>query len=66
MKLAQAEGLILKNSHLVLTDYLNEGLTTRNHRRSLLERFHIMTKHYGWISTVAMHAWFALRSAVKK
>ena len=66
MKLAQAEGLILKDSHLVLTDYLNEGLTTRNHRRSLLERLRIMTKHYGWVSTVAMHAWFALRSAVKK
>ena len=66
MKLAAAEGLILKNSHLVLTDYLSEGLTTRNHRRSLLERFHIMTKYYGRVSTCAMHVWFTLRSAVKK
>ena len=57
---------MLHNSHLVLTDYLSEGLTTRNHRRSLLERFRIMTRHYGWVSTIAMHMWFTLRSVIKR
>lgn len=66
MKQAQAGGLVLHNSHLVLTDYLSEGLTTRNHRRSLLERFRIMTRHYGWVSTIAMHMWFTLRSVIKR
>ena len=34
--------------------------------RSLLERFRIMTRHYGWVSTIAMHIWFTLRSAIKR
>ena len=56
----------LINSHLILTDYLSEGLTTRNHRRSLCERMHIMAHHYGWASTIAHHAWFVLRAVIRK
>ena len=26
----------------------------------------IMTKHYGWLSTVAHHAWFVVRAVIKK
>ena len=43
---------VLHNTHLTLIDYLNEGMTTRNHKASLKERFHIMAKHYGLVSTV--------------
>lgn len=52
---------VLQNTHLTLIDYLNEGMTTRNHKASLKERFRIMAKHYGLISTVAHHVWFMLR-----
>ena len=52
----------LHNTYLTLIDYLNEGMTTRNHRASLKERFRIMVKHYGWVSTVWHHFLFVLRS----
>ena len=54
------------NSHLVLTDYLSEGMTTKNHRASLLERFRIMKNHYGLLATIVMHLWFCLRALIKK
>lgn len=57
---------VLHNTHLTLIDYLAEGMTTRNHQASLKERFLIMARHYGWASTVAHHAWFALRLLLKK
>lgn len=56
----------LHNTHLTLIDYLSEGMTTRNHRASLHERFRIMCRHYGYPSTLARHAWFALRLLLKK
>jgi len=56
----------LHNTHLVLIDYLNEGMTTRNHRASLRERFRIMCRHYGTVQTVALHLKFALRLLYKK
>ena len=41
-----------------LADYLNEGMTTANHKASLMERFRIMSHHYGLFSTIAYHIWF--------
>ena len=46
----------------VLIDYLNEGMTTRNHRSSLLERFRIMSLYYGFFPTIARHFAFAARA----
>ena len=57
---------VLHNTHLTLIDYLAEGMTTRNHKASLKERFSIMTRHYGWTSTLAFHLWFVLRLLLKK
>lgn len=57
---------VLHNSHLVLIDYLNEGVTTRNHKASLKERFRIMCKYYGTIPTLARHLKFALRLIYKR
>lgn len=54
------------NTHLVLTDYLNEGMTTHNHQASLRERFRIMAHYYGWWSTVIRHFWFIIRAVIKK
>lgn len=62
MKKAQT----LHNTHLTLIDYLDEGMTTQNRKASLRERFRIMAKHYGWVSTVAHHAWFVMRAVLKK
>ena len=51
----------LWNTHLTLIDYLNEGVTTRNHKASLKERYNIMVKYYGRIPVMFLHLWFALR-----
>ena len=57
---------VLHNTHLTLIDYLSEGMTTRNHKASLRERFHIMTRHYGLVLTVLQHARFLVRHMVRK
>ena len=51
----------LHNTRLTLIDYLNEGMTTKSHKASLKERFCIMAKHYGLISTILHHGWFVIR-----
>ena len=56
----------LHNTHLTVIDYLDEGMTTRNQKASLKERFRIMCQHYGVMSTVAHHAWFIIRAISKK
>ncbi len=45
----------------ILIDYLNEGVTTANHRASLIERFHIMHKYYGLCRTIVNHLSFIPR-----
>lgn len=52
---------VICNTHLILIDYLDEGMTTRHHKASLLERLHIMAKHYGWCEAIIMHLWFIIR-----
>lgn len=52
---------VISNTHLILIDYLEEGMTTHHHKASLLERLRIMAKHYGWPTTLVMHLWFILR-----
>ncbi|MBQ7683994.1 MAG: glycosyltransferase, partial [Bacteroidaceae bacterium] len=42
MQRAEKRRLRFLNTHLILTDYLSEGLTTTNHRKSLLERLRLM------------------------
>ncbi len=44
-----------------LSLYLHEGTTTRNHRRSLRERFDVMRRHYGLLPTLGVHIAFAFR-----
>ncbi len=45
----------------VLVDYLMEGMTTRNRRASLVERFRIMCYYYGTFSTIRRHFGFIRR-----
>lgn len=53
---------LLLNGHLLVSDYLNEGTTTRHRRDSLRERFAIYRKHYGLVTTLFCHAWFLIRA----
>ena len=62
MKAAAKENVPLHNLHMVVANYTEEGQTTLHHHESLLERFRVMTRHYGWFSTIAMHVWFVFRS----
>lgn len=55
----------LHNTHLTVTDYLDEGMTTQNRKASLKERFRIMSHHYGLLSTVVYHVGFIFRLLTK-
>ena len=66
MKVAEEQGLPLVNTHSVLVNYLQEGLSTIHHRASLKERFKVMRSHYGLFSTLCFHAWFIFRALARK
>lgn len=46
--------------------YLAEGMTTRNHKASLIERYKIMCRHYGMVPTLMRHIGFAFRYALRR
>lgn len=66
MKQAEATGQTFHNTQLTIADYLAEGMTTRHHRASLLERLRIMAHHYGWWRAIAQHLWFVVRAIIKR
>lgn len=61
MKEAERQGLPLKYVGMVVVNYLDGGLTTKNHRRSLRERFQVMSHHYGLPMTIWKHFTFLFR-----
>lgn len=61
MKEAERQGLPLKYVGMVVVNYLDGGLTTKNHRRSLRERFQVMSHHYGLPMTLWKHFTFLFR-----
>lgn len=58
--LAKSTNCTQINEYIV--NYLEEGATTRNHVKSLKERFIIMAHHYGLLTTIVKHLWFIFRS----
>lgn len=66
MKECAKRKLPLKNVDEVIVNYLDGGMTNKNHKASLKERFHVMAKHYGLLQTLLLHVCFAVRAAVKK
>lgn len=66
MKKAEENHLELRFVDAVLVNYLDEGMTTANHKASLKERFRVMCAHYGWFTTLLMHVWFTVRAVIKK
>ena len=65
MKAAAKERVPLLNLHMVVANYTEEGQTTLHHRESLKERYQVMSRHYGPVSTFLMHCWFVVRSVFK-
>ena len=61
MKAGAEQGLTNLNMHSVLTDYLDGGMTGKNHRASLIERFRIMAHYYGLMTTIWNHFLFLFR-----
>lgn len=49
------------NLHTVTIDYLSDGMTDKNHRASLKERYRIMCRYYGTLPTILRHIRFLLR-----
>ena len=66
MRETERMGLPLSNIGIVVANYTEEGATTKNHQASLKERFDVMRRHYGLLTTMAMHAWFVVRGVIKK
>ena len=49
------------NAHLILSKFLEAGMSSENRKASLKERYDIMCKYYGKLPTQIRHLWFALR-----
>lgn len=65
MKEAGRRHLPLVRVQGVVADFLDGGDSSKNHRASLRERFHVMRRHYGLLTTCLMHVWFLLRSVFR-
>ena len=63
LKFRQRLRLPLVNVNTLVANFEEGGDTTMHHRASLLERFHVMADHYGYVQTVLLHGWFVVRSA---
>ncbi len=50
----------------VVVNYLQNGLSLKHHRASLVERFRIMSSHYGLLPAVGRHIWFVLRAVIRR
>lgn len=55
-----------RNLHCVAIDYLDAGMTEKNKRASLRERFDIMRRHYGLTTTIGRHISFIPRAIARK
>ncbi len=49
-----------------IISFLNDGLTAKNHKSSLKERYRIMCQYYGTTSTAMRHMGFAIRTLLRK
>ena len=66
MREGERMGLPLCHTNMVVADYLEGGTSIQNHRESLRERFTVMRRHYGLLTTLVMHAWFIVRSVIRR
>ena len=52
---------VIFNTHLILSRFMEAGLSAENRKESLKERYRIMCENYGKPATQIRHVWFALR-----
>lgn len=52
---------VIFNTHMPISNYRNEGISTKNRKPSVKERYRIMCNYYGKIPTILRHFWFAIR-----
>lgn len=52
---------VIHNTNIVLSDFLEEGLSSRRRNEALKERYRIMCRYYGRIPTIFFHMWFLVR-----
>ena len=65
IKVMKASARLVKIDAVVV-NYLQNGLSLKHHRASLVERFKVMSIHYGLLPTVGRHLWFVLRAVIKR
>ena len=58
------KGVVLWSMGDIFKDHM-EG-STNTLKENLKERFQVMRTHYGLLPTLAVHAWFVIRGAVKR
>jgi GT2 family glycosyltransferase len=51
---------------IIISDYLMGGMSKQRHRQSLIDRFKVMTWHFGWLQTIWAHLVIVLRSVKHK
>lgn len=51
----------IHNTRLILSNFLEEGLSSVNRKASLKERYEVMCNYYGRPLTILLHGWFAVR-----
>lgn len=51
----------IRNTNMILSDFLEAGLSSVQRKASLKERYRIMKKYYGPVTTFVLHTWFAIR-----
>lgn len=49
------------NTHLILSEYLQGGVSKQRHQQSLKDRYQILKKHYGFLPNLWNHFWIILR-----
>lgn len=54
------------NTRLILSNFMDGGVSSTQRKDSLRERYEIMCRYYGKISTSLLHVWFAIRFYTSK
>lgn len=50
----------------ILCKYLTGGISVQKHRKSLVDRFNVLSKHFGFLPTLWNHVLIVLRSILRK
>lgn len=45
----------VKNTNLILSRFLDGGISDRHRQRALRERFRLLVHHFGWLATIGQH-----------